>query len=128
MIPSPPSSSDEATDPRHSDAAHSSRPDVGAGRRWTRRRTRIGGQVCEDDWTVVCDSWVVGRTHRVHPGFVRVGQWGWSVHSYPACSGYAETLDEALERIRQGVRFGPDGRPETVQVQAWRRGESGGPA
>ena len=90
--------------------------------RWTRIRTRIGGRRHEDDWCVLCDGWVVGRVLRDHGGLARGGEWGWSVQSFPAESGHADRLGDALERIREGVTFGRDGRPETAEVLAWRQG------
>lgn len=53
----------------------------------------------------------VGRVMEVAPGFHRAGDWRWSVQTYPASHGHAGTLEEALERVREGVSFAPDGLP-----------------
>ena len=87
--------------------------------RWTRRRTVIAGQTHPDDWCVLCDGHVVGRVHRA-PAGSQAGRWSWAVQTLPGAGGYAGTLEAALESVREGVRFGPDGLLLTAAVAARR--------
>lgn len=83
--------------------------------RWTRRRTVLAGEVCRDDWVALCDGWTVGRV-RLTQGGPQDGRWAWAVQTLPSQSGYVDTLEAALEAIRQGATFGEDGRPDMVDV------------
>ena len=65
-------------------------------------------------------GWTVGRVCQVAPGFYHAGDWAWAVQTYPAAHGYVETMEEALERVREGVSFGADGLPELPAVQGLR--------
>ena len=71
-------------------------------------------------------GWTVGRVSQVPPGFHRAGDWRWAVQTYPASHGHAEALEEALERVREGVSFGPDGLPELPEVSYLRMGRRAG--
>jgi hypothetical protein len=83
-------------------------------RRWTRRRTVII-EPLRDDWVVRCDGWTVGRVMLTQGG-PQDGRWHCAVQTLPGRACYADTLEEALEVIRQGTSFGEDGRPNCVDV------------
>ena len=68
---------------------------------------------------MLCDGHVVGRVHRA-PAGSQAGRWSWAVQTLPGAGGHAETLEAALENVREGVRFGPDGLPLTAAVTARR--------
>ena len=84
--------------------------------RWVRRRIRSEIVPRPESWSIVCDGWIVGAVSQVSHGFHRAGDWKWSALTYPSASGYAETLEEALERVRESVSFGADGRPDIPAV------------
>ena len=90
---------------------------------WVRRRIRSETVPRPESWSIVCDGWVVGVVSQVSPGFHRAGDWKWAAQTYPAASGYAVTREEALERVRESVSFGSDGRPELPAVGYLRMGE-----
>lgn len=71
-------------------------------------------------------GWTVGRVMEVAPGFHRAGDWSWAVQTYPASSGHADTLEEALERVREGVSFCTDGLPTVPGAHEVRRRRRGG--
>lgn len=70
---------------------------------WTRKLTVIGGQTREDDWIVLRHRQIVGRLHPA-PSMPHVQPWQWFVFTYPGANGRCDTMDEALEAIRQAVR------------------------
>ena len=70
--------------------------------RWTRVKTVIGGQVCEDDWIVRRDGVDVGRVYLDRP-MQDVPPWVWSKTTLPGMSGRADTLEEGLEGVRKAV-------------------------
>ena len=83
---------------------------------WSRRRLRHDTVPRVEDWVVLRRGWIVGRVREVAPGFHRAGDWSWAVQTYPASHGYAGSLEEALERVREGVSLGPDGLPNLPAV------------
>lgn len=82
---------------------------------WTRKRTF---EPEHDDWVVLRDGFVVGRVMRDTQQRSRVGreQWMWNVLTMPAHNGWADTLEEALEQVRElaSDRWGhkPHGWPD----------------
>ena len=74
---------------------------------WSRRPTLIGGRTAPDDWSVLRDGVAVGRVHP-RPYMVDGPKLTWSTWTLPSQSGSAETLEDALEAIRQAVEGLPD--------------------
>lgn len=70
---------------------------------WTRKRTVIGGQVCPDDWVVYRDCRYVGRVYRTIITNPRRDVWSWSKTYGYGRQGYSETLEEALEALRETI-------------------------
>lgn len=66
---------------------------------WTRKRT-FDPEL--DDWVILRDVLMVGRVVRDEPetSGVATDQWMWSVITMPAWNGWATSMDEALERVR----------------------------
>lgn len=70
--------------------------------RWTRRPTAIDGEIIPDDWVVLCNGNEVGRV------YYAVNQppprsWAWGSWAATCRSGGAESLDDALDRVREAV-------------------------
>lgn len=80
--------------------------------RCTYRRCIISGTSRPDDYVVRRDGKDVGRVMQERLGMSAGSElvWGWSTRTYPSVHGYAPTLEEALERVRQGAT---DDLPET---------------
>lgn len=53
-----------------------------------------------NDYAVVIDGPVVGRIYR-YPHGPSEGKWGWFLQSPVGASGYADSLDEAKEELKQ---------------------------
>lgn len=51
-----------------------------------------------EDYAVVFDGPVVGR---IYPNPIRRGMWNWHMQSPTGASGYADSLDEAKEALKQ---------------------------
>lgn len=68
-------------------------------RKWTRKRTF---RPENDDWVILRDDLVVGRVEKDEAQTSRKGseQWWWSVLTMPAQGGWASSLEEAQERVR----------------------------
>lgn len=68
---------------------------------WTRRQTF---PEADDDFVVLRDGETVGRVYRSDPQ-ARSGRdlWFWSVLVQPTASGWAGTLEAALEAVRERV-------------------------
>ncbi|MGR3480432.1 hypothetical protein [Salipiger marinus] len=72
--------------------------------RWTYRPTLIAGTSRPDDYVVRRDGRDVGRVMTERLGMGVGGSelvWWWGTWTYPATHGYAPTLEEALERVRE---------------------------
>ena len=70
---------------------------------YSRRRTRIGGTVEDNDWIASYAGVVIARVTMVRGG-PQGGTWQWSGQWYEperASNGYAESLEAALEAIKQ---------------------------
>lgn len=71
---------------------------------WTRRRTVIGGQTAPDDWNVLCHGRKCGRVMRVTlTNSDTPAAWQWSAWCYPTANGRCDTMEAALECVRQAV-------------------------
>ncbi|SIT74677.1 hypothetical protein SAMN05421849_0196 [Pontibaca methylaminivorans] len=68
---------------------------------WTRRRS-FPGEV-ENDWCVYRDGQLVGRVYMLTRYLPRSEVWGWFKQVPPGTSGDAETLDEALNALRDAI-------------------------
>ena len=53
-----------------------------------------------NDYAVVIDGPVVGRIY-LYPHGPSKGKWGWFLQSPTGASGYADSLDEAKEDLKQ---------------------------
>jgi len=80
--------------------------------RWTYRPCIIAGTSRPNDFVVRRDGRDVGRVmqDRLGMGAGSGVIWRWATWTYPSVHGYAETLEAALERVRQGAT---DDLPET---------------
>ncbi|MGR3480705.1 hypothetical protein [Salipiger marinus] len=80
--------------------------------RWTYRPCIIAGTSRPNDFVVIRDGKHVGRVIQERLGMSAGSElvWGWATRTYPSVHGYAPTLEEALERVRQGAT---DDLPET---------------
>ena len=81
--------------------------------RWTYRPCIIAGKSRPNDFVVKRDGKHVGRVIEERLGMGVGGSelvWWWGTWTYPSVHGYAPTLEEALERVRQGAT---DDLPET---------------
>lgn len=70
---------------------------------WTRRPTLIGGQTAPDDVTVLRHAQAVGRVTR-SVAIRGAAPYAWMTWTYPADSGRAQSLDEALDQLRAAIR------------------------
>jgi hypothetical protein len=68
------------------------------------QQSKIHGEVAfsdaPDDYAVVIDGPVVGRIYR-YPHGPSMGKWGWFLQSPTGATGYADTLDDAKEKLKQ---------------------------
>jgi hypothetical protein len=71
---------------------------------WTHRPTVIGGQSHDGDFTILRHGQEVGR---VCPSVAIAGTspYSWMTWTYPAASGRADSLEEALERLHDAIRM-----------------------
>lgn len=69
---------------------------------WTMRKTRIGGRVEDDDFTILRNGQKVGRVHRA--ASTGVQPFAWFTWTHPASRGYADTFEGALEHVRGAIR------------------------
>lgn len=77
---------------------------------WTRKRTFIGGRYVDNDWMVLRHGQEVGRVYSVPVGSMLGPHFSWSTLTLPPARGRADTLDEALEQMRETIRAQwPDG-------------------
>lgn len=70
---------------------------------WTRKRTVIGGQVCEDDWCIYWDGRSVGRVFKYYLTNPLREVWSWSKLYGRQAGGYVATLEEGLETLRETI-------------------------
>lgn len=70
---------------------------------WTRKRTVIGGQTKDGDWTILRHKQPVGRL-LPSPVIQGVQPWQWSTLTYPGAHGRADTMEQALEALRTAIR------------------------
>ena len=80
--------------------------------RWTYRPCIIAGTSRPNDFVVKRDGKHVGRVMQQRLGMSAGGDlvWWWGTWTYPSVHGYETSLEEALERVRQGAT---DDLPET---------------
>jgi len=70
---------------------------------WVRKRTVIGGRVGPDDWGVYWDRRYVGRVYKTILTNPMRNVWCWSKTYGYGRQGYALTLDDALEDLRNVI-------------------------
>lgn len=84
---------------------------------WTHRPTHIGGQSRDGDFTILRRGQEVGR---VCPSVAIAGTppYSWMTWTYPAANGRADSLEDALERLRAAIRTRWPDEVEAVPLAA----------
>lgn len=70
---------------------------------WIRKLTVIGGEVHPDDWGIYWDRRYVGRVYKTILTNPLRDTWRWSKTYGDGCQGYCETLEDALEVLRETI-------------------------
>jgi hypothetical protein len=70
---------------------------------WSRKRTWIGGEPIKNDWIVMRLGEEVGRVRLDRGGDRNSQPWQWHKTTVPGENGKADSLDQALEAVREAV-------------------------
>jgi hypothetical protein len=71
---------------------------------WTRRRTLIDGEGRPDDWIIVRRGQEIGRVYKRDLPRGEGVVWEWMTWTYPNDHGSADTMEQALEKLRAFIR------------------------
>ncbi|GAB1361805.1 hypothetical protein MASR1M32_10410 [Rhodobacter sp.] len=70
---------------------------------WIKKRTVIGGQSRDDDWIVMRGQQAVGRVHP-SPPMPGIQPLEWASWTHPCDRGRANSLEDALDQLREAIR------------------------